>query len=110
MAKHLDANVCSIYLFDQGDEKLTLRATQGLNPELVGKVTLKLGEGLTGIALQELRSINVRESSKQPGYKFVPGLFEERFDAFCAGPHHARYPTDRRFGRSTGTHGTIFGK
>jgi len=86
VAKHLDANVCSIYLFDQGDEKLTLRATQGLNPELVGKVTLKLGEGLTGIALQELRSINVRESSKQPGYKFVPGLFEERFDAFCAVP------------------------
>ena len=86
VAKHLDANVCSIYLFDQDDEKLTLRATQGLNPELVDKVTLKLGEGLTGIALQELRSINVRESSKQRGYKFVPGLFEERFDAFCAVP------------------------
>jgi phosphotransferase system enzyme I (PtsP) len=86
IAKHLDASACSIYLFDANSQTLKLSATHGLNRELVDKVTLKLGEGLTGKALDELRTINVRESSKNPGYKFVPGLFEERFDAFCAVP------------------------
>jgi len=46
VAEHVDAEVCSIYLYDPSDRELTLSATHGLNRELVGKVRLRLGEGL----------------------------------------------------------------
>jgi hypothetical protein len=46
------------------NQELVLTATQGLSPESIGKVRLKLGEGLTGQALKELRPI--REGIRHP--------------------------------------------
>jgi phosphotransferase system enzyme I (PtsP) len=86
VASHLHAAVCSIYLFDEVRGELVLRATVGLNPECVGQVTLRLGEGLVGTALKELRSICVARASQTPNFKPVPGSGEERFESFLAVP------------------------
>jgi len=86
VAKHMEADVCSIYLFDDGRQELTLKATEGLNPIAIGKVKLKLGEGLAGLALKELRPICEMIGSQHPNFKFFPGIFEERYESFLAVP------------------------
>ena len=86
VAKHLNAEVCSIYLFDTQNKTLTLSATHGLNQNLIDKVKLESNEGLVGLVMEELNSIRLQESSTHPSYKFFPGLLEERYDSFCAVP------------------------
>jgi phosphotransferase system enzyme I (PtsP) len=86
VAYHMQAAVCSIYIYDDKTRMLTLRATQGLSPEAVGKVTLRLGQGLTGVALKELRAIREGQGSCNPKFQPVDGIFEEQFQAFLAVP------------------------
>jgi len=86
VAARTQAAVCSIYLYNSEDRVLTLRATRGLNPESVGHVRLNLGQGLTGLALQEMQTVCERDASGNPNYQHFPGIFEERYDAFLAVP------------------------
>ncbi len=86
VAWHMKAAVCSIYLYDEDQEEVVLRATQGLNPEAIGQVRLKIGEGITGAALKELRPICEGHGSRNPHFKFIPGTEEEKYEAFLAVP------------------------
>ena len=86
VAEHMRADVCSIYIFDERDEQLTLRATQGLDHSAIDTVKLSLEEGLTGQAVKEMRSICVGRASKEQSYKFFPGIREEQYEAFLAVP------------------------
>ncbi len=86
VARHMHAQVCSIYLFDSSTERLMLKATHGLNPAHIDKISLRIGEGLTGMALKELRPICETNSSIHPNYKFFEGSFEEHFESFLAVP------------------------
>ena len=83
---HMETDVCSIYLFNQDEDTLVLRATAGLNPEMVGSLTLSTGEGLTGLALRELRPIREGRGRDNPYFKRIPGSGEERFESFLAVP------------------------
>ena len=65
---------------------MILKATKGLKPEAVGRVTLKLGEGLTGLALKELRPICERQASRNPHYRYFPEIGEEPYESFLAVP------------------------
>ncbi len=86
VAKHMQADVCSIYIYDEKNKELTLRATQGLDEGAIGTVKLALGEGITGRAVRELRPICVGAASKSSSYKFFPGIHEEEYEAFLAVP------------------------
>jgi phosphotransferase system enzyme I (PtsP) len=86
VAYHMRAAVCSVYLLEDETNDLVMRANQGLNAHSVGRVRLKLGEGLTGTAVKELRPIREGQASRNPLYKFIPGIFEERYQAFLAVP------------------------
>ncbi len=86
VASHTQSDVCSVYLYNNETKELYLRATKGLNPDSVGKVKLKLGQGLTGLALKELRPVCEKDASHSPSYKFFPGIFEERYECFLAVP------------------------
>lgn len=86
VAKHLDTDVCSIYIYDEDEKMLYLKATKGLSVESVGMVSLKLGEGLTGQSLKELRPICVSNASKHPNYKHFDAINEEPFENFLAVP------------------------
>ncbi len=86
VAKHLHAQVCSIYLYDEDSRVLTLRATYGLSDQSVGHIKLNLGEGLVGKALKELRPICVAHASAHPDYKYFPEAGEEPYDAFLGVP------------------------
>jgi len=86
VAWHMQAAVCSIYIYDDKSRILTLRATQGLNPDGVGRVKLRLGQGLAGLALKELRPIREGRGQLSPKFQPVPGLDEEIYQAFLAVP------------------------
>ncbi|HCI44742.1 MAG TPA: phosphoenolpyruvate--protein phosphotransferase, partial [Candidatus Omnitrophica bacterium] len=86
VSEHMGSEVCSIYLFYDETEELVLKATRGLKPEAVGHVRMKLGEGLTGIAMKEMRPICERNASKAPGYRYFPEIGEEVYESFLAVP------------------------
>lgn len=86
VAFHMRAAVCSIYLYDENTKVLTLAATQGLNADAVGKVSLKLGEGIVGTAMKELRPICEGHGSLNPHFKRIDDIFEENYEAFLAVP------------------------
>lgn len=86
VAEYTHSSVCSIYLYNPEDRLLTLRASRGLNPESIGQVRLSLGQGLTGLALQEMQTVCEEDASRNPNYRFFPGIFEERYNAFLAVP------------------------
>ncbi|MBW2602751.1 MAG: phosphoenolpyruvate--protein phosphotransferase [Deltaproteobacteria bacterium] len=88
VASHLDADVGSIYLYDDAARDLVLKATVGLNPSAVGRVRMKFGEGLVGKTLESLRPICEKRASRNPGFKYFEETDEDRFESFLAVPIH----------------------
>ena len=86
VSRHMQTDVCSVYIFDEARDVLVLQATAGLNQEMVGKLTLATGEGLTGLALKELRPIREGRGADNPYFKPIPESGEERFQSFLAVP------------------------
>lgn len=86
VAKHMQADVCSIYLYSEETQELILKATIGLNQELVGNIKMRHDEGLTGLALKELRPICERNASNNSSFRYFPELGEEMYESFLAVP------------------------
>ena len=85
IAFHMRAAVCSLYLYEDKSKELILTANQGLDEKAIG-VRLSLGEGIVGKSLKELRPIMTGKASKNPNYKFIAGIKEEKYEAVLAVP------------------------
>jgi sugar diacid utilization regulator/GAF domain-containing protein len=81
----IGTDVCSLYLLTPSQE-LLLTATNGLNENMVGRVTMKMGEGITGWVADSRRPAVVPEVSKEPHWKWVPGFDEDRFHSMASVP------------------------
>src|SRR5215471_1127073 len=57
VAERAGTDVCSLYILDQRAQRLTLWATTGLAPSSVGKVTMSVEEGLTGMAIEKMEPV-----------------------------------------------------
>ena len=86
VAKHLKAEVCSIYLLKIPQQELVLRATRGLNPDSVDVVKMNVGEGLVGKAMATMEIILEDQASQNPDFKYFPNAMEEAFECFLAIP------------------------
>ena len=86
VARRMKADVCSIYLLDHDQRTLRLRATRGLSRKAVGKVTMQIGEGLTGMAAQERHPVAIKEPEKHPRYRYFKETGEEKFHSFLGIP------------------------
>ena len=82
----IGVDVCSLYLLTPPGRELLLTATNGLNENMVGKVTMKVGEGITGWVAESRRAAVVPDVSKEPHWKWVPGLDEDRFHSMASVP------------------------
>lgn len=82
--------VCSVYLYDDKAERYSLMATQGLNPDAVGKVSLASSEGIVSVVGQRAEPINLEDASVHPRYTYLKDTGEEQFHAFLGVPiiHH----------------------
>jgi signal transduction histidine kinase len=70
----LGVEVCSFYLLNRDGERLTLAATNGLDPDQVGRVSLALGEGLTGRAAEAREPVQSTDVTVDPRFSWVRGF------------------------------------
>ncbi len=86
VTERMKAEVCSLYLLDRQKSRLTLCATTGLEPEAVGKVSMGISEGLTGLVIERMSAVRVVDAQAHPRYKYFPETGEERFHSFLGVP------------------------
>ena len=82
----LQLDDCSIYLFDESLNRLTLRATTGLSSDAVGRVHLNLGEGVTGWAAQHGEPVALENAWEDPRFVYLPELKEDAFRSMLSVP------------------------
>jgi phosphotransferase system enzyme I (PtsP) len=86
VGERMETEVCSLYILDQQKRRLTLSATMGLDRESVGKVSMGIGEGLTGLVIERMKPVMVVDALAHPRYKYFPETGEERFHSFLGVP------------------------
>jgi len=70
----LGVEVCSFYLLDRDGVRLTLAATNGLDAERVGEVSLAVGQGITGRAARTRKPVASRDVTIDPQFSWVRGF------------------------------------
>ncbi len=82
----MHANICSVYMTDHTRGEHVLMATDGLPPQIVGQVRLKLGQGLTGLAASRAEPVNVENAPEHPAFSRVAPIDETSFHGFLGVP------------------------
>src|SRR5213080_523482 len=81
------AEACLLYLLSDSREELILRASKNPHPKLIGRITIGLGEGITGwVARERTRVVIPSNASNDPRFKFFHNLPEDRYQAFLSVP------------------------
>jgi signal transduction protein with GAF and PtsI domain len=81
------ADACLLYLLDAGRKELVLRASKDHHPKLIGRITLEMGEGITGWVARERTTVAIaRNASEDPRFKLFHNLPEDRHQAFLSMP------------------------
>ncbi len=86
IAEGMQAEVCSLYLFDPQRQRLVLRATVGLDRDSVGRVSMRTSEGLVGLVIEKDEPVAVADAISHPRYKYFPETGEERYHTFLGVP------------------------
>src|SRR5881628_1055671 len=86
VAERVGTDVCSLYILDPRAQRLTLWATVGLDRNSIGKVTMSVEEGLTGMAIEKLEPVMAVDALTHPRYKFFPETGEEKYHSFLGVP------------------------
>jgi uroporphyrinogen-III synthase len=85
VVEFMECDSCLLYLLE--GEQLVLSASHNPRPDTIGKVRLKLGEGLTGWVARERRLLSIsREAYTDPRFKLFTDLPEDTFEAFLSAP------------------------
>ena len=58
LAVQLKSSVCSIYIME--GEELVMAATYGFDPSFVGKIRIRIGEGITG-SVAKITAVKLRK-------------------------------------------------
>jgi two-component sensor histidine kinase len=77
----------SIYVLEQARNNLVLKAVHDAPHGLVGKLSLRVGEGITGWVARELLPVALeRDAYKDPRFKELPDLRDENCQSFLSVP------------------------
>ena len=88
--RRFDTDVCSLYMLDFERANLVLSATIGLQSQSVGKVSMRLDEGLVGLVAETGQPQFVADATTHPRFKFFPDAGEDRYHSFLGVPVIAR--------------------
>jgi len=81
------ADACLLYLLNESGQSLVLQASKPTHPQNIGRVTLRIGEGLTGWVAKERRPVAIgRKAYDDPRFKMFQQLPEDRYEAFLSVP------------------------
>ncbi len=85
------ADACLLYLLSDSQDELILRASKNPHPKLIGRITIGLGEGITGwVAQERTRVVISSNANDDPRFKFFHNLPEDRHQAFVSVPIMAK--------------------
>jgi len=68
-AEVMKSKVCSLWLVDERDKALKIRATQSISAEYLKERSLKVGEGVVGYVAEENKPMMIYNVLKEPRYK-----------------------------------------
>lgn len=86
IAAMLEAHVCSLYLLEGDRSELVMRGNVGFTMQALGQVRLRVGEGITGEAVEYMRPLTTETAEQHAAYKHFAELGEERYPVFLAVP------------------------
>lgn len=71
-AELIQCDICSVMILDPDTNTLTVRATQSLDREYLSKGPMKLSESLSGLALVKQKSLQWKDVTQEPKFRYVP--------------------------------------
>jgi len=87
MVSETGADACLIYLLDESRQELILRASKKPHPNLIGRVRLEIGEGITGWVAKERKVVAIsKDAHDDPRFKQFHRLPEDRYHALLSIP------------------------
>jgi phosphotransferase system enzyme I (PtsP) len=86
IANALATQACSIFLLDRHHGEYVLVATQGLNPDAVGKIRVPINKGLIGLVGEREEPVNIDDARMHPRFLHVAEAGEEAYRAFLGTP------------------------
>jgi glycogen phosphorylase len=84
--QRFQTDVCSVYLLEPDRSNLVLAATVGLRRESVGRVRMRLTEGLVGLVGEHVRPQMVEDATRHPRFKYFPEAGEDPYHSFLGVP------------------------
>lgn len=76
---------CLIYVLE--DDELVLRASKNPHPDVVNRLKLRVGQGITGWVAEHLEPVAIPENASQdPRFQFFHELPEDSYEAFLSVP------------------------
>jgi signal transduction protein with GAF and PtsI domain len=87
IVRQMDADACLIYLFEENKDELVLRGSHQPHPQQLGRVKLKVGEGVTGWVAEKRKPVAIaKQASEDPRFKPFGKLQEDQYEAFLSVP------------------------
>jgi starch phosphorylase len=84
--RRFGTDVCSVYLLGPDRSNLVLAATVGLKPDSVGRIRMRLDEGLVGLVAEELQPVIVDDAPAHPRFKYFKDAGEDPYRSFLGVP------------------------
>lgn len=89
VVEFMECDSCLLYLINR--DELVLCASNNPHPGEIGKIRLRMNEGLTGWVASERRLVSIsREAYLDPRFKSFSDLPEDTFESFLSAPVIAR--------------------
>jgi two-component sensor histidine kinase/putative methionine-R-sulfoxide reductase with GAF domain len=92
VADTVQSDACSVFLYDPDSEMLVLRATKGLNPDAVGRVTIRAFAGITGLAASTRETQVALDAQSHPAFFTYPIVGEDPYVSQVSVPLLLREP------------------
>lgn len=85
VAAVVECDSCFVYLVEDGD--LVLQASKNPHPEAIGRLKMRVGQGITGWVAEHRSPVAAGERAfEDPRFKLFNELPEDRFEAFLSVP------------------------
>jgi two-component system, sensor histidine kinase PdtaS len=92
IAETIAGDACSVFLYDAHSQTLMLRASSGLNPDIVGKLSIRADAGITGLAAASRETQMAVVAQAHPAFFTYPIVGEESYTSQISIPLLLREP------------------
>ena len=84
-ANLIECDSCFVYILE--DDELVLRASKNPHQEIVDRLKLRVGQGITGWVAEHREPVAIsQDAAKDPRFQFFNELPEDSFEAFLSVP------------------------